>query len=117
MEKSIIQNWIDALRSGKYKKVKGYLHKDDKFSAWGVLHDLYVKSVGSEYKWEYNNTQQCWCIWHYYYDCPCSIVLEWSGLWKRYDLPSNEWFGEISEMNEQGCTFNQIADYIEMNIN
>jgi hypothetical protein len=35
------KKWVDALRSGKYKQGKGYLHsKDDTFCCLGVLCDV-----------------------------------------------------------------------------
>lgn len=38
------QKWIKALRSGKYKQGKGYLHHADKYCCLGVAQDLYNKA-------------------------------------------------------------------------
>ena len=37
------QKWVKALRSGKYKQGKGYLHHADKYCCLGVAQDLYNK--------------------------------------------------------------------------
>ena len=39
MNKEIKEKWIEALRSGRYNKIKGALKKDDGFCAVGVLCD------------------------------------------------------------------------------
>jgi len=48
MKKKIATKWIEALRSGKYKKTTGCLkrvenHEQEKFCALGVLCDIYQK--------------------------------------------------------------------------
>ncbi len=41
MKEAVIQDWVAALRSGRYKQCFGYLHSDSGYDALGVLCDLY----------------------------------------------------------------------------
>ncbi len=45
MKADIKQRWMDALRSGKYKQGRGYLHKDDSFCCLGVLCDVVATEI------------------------------------------------------------------------
>lgn len=40
MNKEVKQKWVDALLSGRYEKGEGYLLRDGKYCALGVLCDL-----------------------------------------------------------------------------
>jgi hypothetical protein len=40
VKEDIKKDWVDALRSGKYKQVQGYLHKADGYCCLGVLCDV-----------------------------------------------------------------------------
>jgi hypothetical protein len=46
MKPDIKQKWVNDLKSGEYKKGKGYLHKEDTYCCLGVLCDLYQKETG-----------------------------------------------------------------------
>ena len=54
MHKARIKKWIDALRSGQYRRGRDHLHyRDDdgdcKFCALGVLCDIYSKDTGHDW--------------------------------------------------------------------
>lgn len=46
MNREHVQLWIDALRSGKYKKLRNALHRDDRFCALGVACEVYREQTG-----------------------------------------------------------------------
>lgn len=46
MKKEIKKIWLEALRSGKYKKTKSVLKTSKGYCCLGVLTDLYIKKTG-----------------------------------------------------------------------
>lgn len=50
MKRAIKKQWVEALRSGKYKQGEGALCQDAKFCCLGVLVDLYIKEKGLKWK-------------------------------------------------------------------
>lgn len=89
-----MKEWIAALRSGKYKQVKGRLKTDDGFCALGVLRDVqgarWIKD-GDDWVTEKGEL---------------SIVQDFFPL----DALKQE---EIMELNDTGHTFDEIADWLE----
>ena len=130
MNSEIKQKWINALRSGEYEQSsKGFLHIADEFSerycCLGVLCDLYAKERNKEWTKEYKG-------WTKRYNgrildfegedqYPPQSVVEWAGLPEK--SPSIKFSGEIddcefenpelAELNDDGISFNTIADLIE----
>lgn len=48
----LMEEWIAALRSGKYTQTFGKLRQDDSFCAIGVLYDVYKNMHPGKYYWE-----------------------------------------------------------------
>lgn len=47
MNPVVKEKWLNGLRSGKYKKGRGYLHVYNKYCCLGVLTDLYMEDQHS----------------------------------------------------------------------
>ena len=99
MNQGIKANWLDALRSGKYKQGQYWLRKEDLYCCLGVLCDIHGA------KWE-----------HY-----GDGVYEVDGYNRvppyefKAGLDSYE-IGILAEMNDRKMTFEAIAKYIEENL-
>jgi len=95
-----IKEWTTALRSGEYDQGRASLHCDDSFCCLGVLCDL-VDPDG----W---TAQEDGHIWRDHEDLglPPRPVLKAVGI-------SYEQALSLASMNDNGCTFDQIADVIE----
>ena len=110
MNPQIKQKWVDALRSGDYKQTQNRLHNEYGFCCLGVLCDLYGKENNVE--WEpsiyYNNDYE---FQHMVTVLPLS-VMEWAGVEEVNPYVNGGPF-TLAELNDQGSTFNEIADVIE----
>lgn len=102
------KRWVKALRSGKYKQGRDYLHKTgpDRFCCLGVACDLYQKAVGglTEQKSDYEVR---------YDDNGTSLpdpVMKWLGIKSACGSLSG---GNLQARNDRGTSFKQIADIIE----
>ena len=92
------QQWLDALRSGKYPQVTGALHTDDGFCCLGVYCDAVLGIPNSELDG----------LGGLVYEADASRRLFADIRWDaRYRL---------SEMNDRGVSFKDIADYIKDNL-
>jgi len=109
MKKRNKKIWIEALRSGKFKQGRGTLYKDGKHCCLGVAYDVLVHGdwVDDEY--------DRWCIPH----------IGNSGYDERDELPgyirrklgiSPDRMQTLISMNDNGHSFNEIADWIEENM-
>lgn len=115
MKKNVAKKWIEALRSGKYKKTTKVLKrkngKEESYCVLGVLCDLYKKSgkplkenFPGMYPFEpgvvsFGNSKD--------WETPPQKVLNWAGVTRGY---------YVSEMNDGGKSFKQIANFIEKNV-
>ena len=109
MNPQIKQKWVDALRSGDYKQGQNYLRTDNGFCCLGVLCDLYGKENNVE--WNLVNNGQNYEFEEFESYLP-PFVVEWAGV--EEDAPRiNGEIGTLSELNDTGSTFEQIADLIE----
>ncbi len=122
MIKEKAQLLVEALRGGKYKQGKYYLNIDNKeFSCLGVACEVSMKELGLKttkpFKDREDNTIE-------YNDVYINLPLEVrdyfgfdSCLGERIDEDYVKIDGKIykslADANDKGCTFNQIADYIE----
>ena len=60
MDKTLKKKWLEALRSGEYKKGRRFLRKDGAYCCLGVLSDLMdpegwcpgIFRVGAKFTWE-----------------------------------------------------------------
>lgn len=117
MKKKVMEKWVKALRSGEYKQTQGELvSADDSFCCLGVLCN--ISDVG---EWVKYNDLSLDSSEEWYYECPHEStnqwlpndVMDWAGM--------NSSIGEmgaeepLTELNDGGKTFNQIADIIEEN--
>lgn len=123
MKPEIAKIWVEALRSGEYEQCTSVLRStDNKFCCLGVLCELAVKEgvIGPP---EINNQTS-----YYIYDkvnnggsvtylkrgiYPPYEVTYWAGLHNRYGEYCNT---SLAEHNDNGMTFDQIADIIEANV-
>jgi hypothetical protein len=115
MNQEIKNKWTTALRSGEYTQGTGNLRSaGDKFCCLGVLCDLAVKAeiipvpvnIGQSYRYGAEGDMGHWFL-------PES-VREWAGL----DSTDPDWLRDdgtfsLSRMNDNGKTFDEIADVIE----
>ncbi len=103
--------WVSKLRSKEYRQGTGRLKTGDKFCCLGVLCDLYVKKTGIE--WNATST-----LWSTFGALPDEVSM-WAGLGDIHDPCVDVKDGAqtvrraLSEMNDQGSTFAEIADLIE----
>lgn len=104
------EKWLEALRSGKYKQGKNHLQdNDNNFCCLGVLCDIYDPS-----KWEkiFNVADA------YTYNRESSSILPENiayilGIGRfGYYVEEGTLFS-LTELNDQGSTFSEIADVIE----
>jgi hypothetical protein len=109
MNPQIKQKWVSALRSGDYKQGQNFLRTDNGFCCLGVLCDLYIKENNVE--WELVNNGNYYEFQYKVAALPLSVI-EWSGV-EGYNPLVNDEIGTLSELNDSGSTFEQIADVIE----
>lgn len=140
MNIQVKDKWLNALRSGDYKQEQGKLRSDEGFCCLGVLCDLYIQE--NELKWEedikliYDDELKEYVKVSshdkYYFDGESEFlpksVMEWAELHRNnpyvrvdnsIEYEDNEegvkWESEdqISDLNDNGYTFDQIAWIIE----
>ena len=116
MKKSIANKWIKALKSGEYNQTTDYLKQDTGFCALGVLCDLAVKEgIIPEPK----KVFECDGITEMYsflgsVATPPSKVLTWAGLnTDKGEFSEGLQRISISQLNDEGYTFLDIADKIK----
>ena len=105
----LIKKWIKALRSGLYPQGRSYLHANNKYCCLGVLcdvyygHDIFIPMREPEFsninKLNINNNEFISSI-------PLSLI-------KHIGLSENNIATLIKMNDEDECSFNQIADYLE----
>lgn len=108
----IIHKWVEALRSGKYVQTKGRLADDHGYCCLGVLCELaiedglpVIKSISGDYG----------C---FFYDDAMDVLPKSVAKWAGVNIASNyvDEYGihrQLSEENDSGKTFAEIADIIE----
>lgn len=103
MNKQLLKDWIDALRSGKYKQGHGALFRNGKYCCLGVLMEI----AYPEDEWEISPD-----TYGIMKGCATTIpefLLQDIGL-HRDDV------SYLIEINDKsGYSFTQIADYLEEN--
>ncbi|MFE7797034.1 hypothetical protein [Nocardia sp. NPDC057440] len=120
MKQDIKDQWVAALRSGDYAQTRGYLRDNSGFCCLGVLCDIAAKSgvvVGS-----YTGILGSYQYGANYEDLVLPPeVQEWAGIRVgsprigEYTWPdggTNDDI-ELSELNDEGVSFSEIADLIE----
>lgn len=144
MNKRVKRKWINALRSGKYKKTTGYLHtklvkiknkgkSNEKkeeipmFCSLGVLCDLYIKEqnkkIGKkEFEWDEVDTEDNSLIFgiNEKSDSLPDEIVKWAELEDEigaFEYVKNGDSENIVDLNDnQKKSFKQIANIIEKNL-
>ena len=112
MNEQVKQKWLSALRSGDYKQTQLHLHTDDGFCCLGVLCDLYGKEHNVE--WELANGDTYYEFQDQTAYLPLPVV-EWAGTGSHDPYISSQSL-TLTEFNDNGYTFNEIADLIEKHL-
>ena len=133
MNKTIAMEWVKALRSGKYKQGDSYLcqitSKGKKHCCLGVLTEMYQAEQKAKKKKALPAK-----VGKIYADASFDVVKygngecaagelpvavkRWAGMEGRlgeFDVESDGYFGSLSHMNDSGCSFKKIANFIEKN--
>jgi hypothetical protein len=97
--------WVEALRSGEYKQTRNYLQDEYGFCCLGVLCEV----MGLE-----NTEDDILDITRYYYEGDYNISLFPGNLGSDLEIDHDE--GTLVNMNDNGKTFSEIADWIEKNL-
>lgn len=109
---SNIQLLVDALRSGEYEQTEGTLENNKGNCCLGVACREYIKAGNSLEIGTTNNTQ-CTTFNGEHNFLPI-VVQEWLGMKVRTDVRSSIQT-ELIDMNDNGSTFIDIADFIVAN--
>lgn len=112
MKKEIADKWVVALRSGKYQQAtKTLRNSEQSFCCLGVLCD--ISGIGT---WKDNVSNYRYVPFDKAEDWQSSFlpyrVQDWAGMARRDGTRTN---GEpaLSYLNDQGKTFEEIAEIIE----
>jgi hypothetical protein len=127
MKSQVKEKWIAALRSGEYSQGDGRLRSYKGFCCLGVLCDLY--SQEQDTNWEFRGVDECdmQMLDYWYFDGESEFlpqsVMEWAGLSlpsptvkmnvEEEDEMSWSYRDEISNLNDSGCSFTELANIIE----
>lgn len=109
MDQNIKKQWVEALRSGKYKQGRCWLKYGDEFCCLGVLCDLHAQTTNRE--WE-----GCGSIGNYldHAESLPEEVVQWAGLNSKDPFINEK---RVSIYNdERGLDFDQMSDLIESNL-
>lgn len=107
MNQEIKAKWVAALRSGEYAQSTGSLRGPEGFCCLGVLCEISKQETG--FGIPENLKENC-------YDENIGVtVRKWAGLSKDYGdtVCINGVMDMLTEHNDNGKTFDQIADAIE----
>lgn len=108
-EIELMDKWLVALRSGEYEQCTGWLRRDNCFCVAGLLCEVYDNTrwfpdgdMGSDGRKRYD------------YLAPDNHEL-WSGLYPN-GMPLEDFVDNsgIMGMNDDGRTFSELADIIEL---
>jgi hypothetical protein len=104
MKTEIKTKWVDALRSGNYSQGKEVLRsKDNNFCCLGVLCDIVDSS-----RWVARVSNDC-----YAYD-GCHAILP-RNIVRATGFPDHH-TSILTDMNDSGVPFSEIANYIEQEL-
>lgn len=141
MNKTIAMKWVKALRSGKYKQGVGYLcrvnSKGKKHCCLGVLTDIYQaeqkakkkKVIPTKVSYEYIKDSTAtsglklievvkYSSGKYATEGLPLAVKRWAGMEGRlgeFDVMDEGYYKSLSNMNDDGHSFEEIANFIEKN--
>jgi hypothetical protein len=133
MNQEVKKKWLDALRSGEYTQTKDSLCDNRGFCCLGVLCDLHAKDTNGQWKPldPAIDGERSYCGNH---DLLPKEVVSWAGLTEtELDTPfgnrdyynvdvtytdeeGDEHATSLSDLNDNGWSFNMIADLIEKDL-
>lgn len=110
MNKKVKKLWVDALRSGEYHQTDGALRRGNTFCCLGVLCNIHARLhplIAAKQSWSGEYMGQSEFL--------PATVMRWAGLQTDYGdsvyIKENE--AALTEHNDNGRTFKEIADAIE----
>lgn len=119
MKPNIKQKWVDALRSGDYKKHQGCLKDKDYdgyYCVMGVLCDLYIKETGEKWVGDSEEEGSISAFWL----MPPPKVVEWAQDKPVSKLPNIEYRARsvtLGALNDDyDITLSEMADLIEQQL-
>ena len=96
-------SWLEALRSGRYKQDRGKLRTENGFCCLGVLCDVIDSN-----SWDWFELPDGGKSYIHGNDTSYVTSMKY-GNCELYQI-------ELSNMNDRGKSFSEIADYIEKNV-
>lgn len=108
MNQDIKKRWVEALRSGKYKQGKERLKSEQGFCCLGVLCDLAVHDGVGQWNGQCFTTDDKSVEY-----MPPQKIKDWSGLRMGVPLMTEIGLSQAHVLNDQGISFEKIADLIE----
>lgn len=100
--------WVQALRSGEYKQIKGELQNEGGHCCLGVLCDVWAKETGgSGYVTSPINGEFVGGV----LDTQPNSIKNWVGL--STDAGDSAYGNSLAELNDEGVSFLELADIIE----
>lgn len=106
MNAEVKEVWVDALRSGKYQQGRGRLKYEKSYCCLGVLCDLYLKQTGNigwtkaeSHVYSFGGARTY----------PPEIVSDWAQVAEQHTTL-------LATKNDNGHSFEEIAEYIEENL-
>lgn len=113
MKPDVKERWVEALRSGEYQQGTGRVRMKGRYCCLGVLTALAEKELGPDV---WRNTEGI---------ALSPKVAKWAGLVKEDGTPivsphlglhRDLWLDGLSNINDFGTPFNDIADMIERSL-
>jgi hypothetical protein len=121
MDSILKREWLKALRSGEYKQGHATLrHIDDTYCCLGVLCDVSIKLAGlGEWKKVHTAYETVWQFVSQVdtSDCDGSETMPNHSLAMVFELDEEDWAEKLASMNDEGKSFDEIAQVIEEKIN
>jgi len=113
MNETIKTKWVAALRSSEFKQGKNTLKMGDEYCCLGVLCELYRREVGGA-EWELSQSCETGTVDTFLgkWDKPAEPVRTWAEMLEANpEIPAFQ--TSLTELNDTGKTFSEIADIIE----
>jgi hypothetical protein len=126
MNSKIKEAWVNALRSDKYEQGSERLRSVSGYCCLGVLCDIYAQEHNTEWEFRGNEETNLQPMDYWYYEGESEFlpesVMDWAELKTnnpslQVDVDDGEdswnYNDDVSNLNDSGYTFSQIADLIE----
>lgn len=102
--------WVKALRSGEYQQAQATLREGDAYCCLGVACELYRQTVGKG-EWGEKTKKGTAFLGTLGHLTP--PVQDWLGLSDGYGSYGSDRTHSLTERNDAGATFSEIAEIIE----